>query len=358
MVTLALLVAIPAAAVLVRQARAGLRRLVLPLALSYGVAALLVSPLAYFIVTSSQKTPNPGASAFSGDLLNFVVPTRASVGGWWTGGPASHFPGNDIERGAYLGVPLLLILVWYWLANRRKPVARFLLVLFLAAAVATLGSWLTVDGHRVARLPWTVVAGHRLFVNIWGLPVRFCVFCALLAAVIAAVWLAANRRSLLRVLLAAAAIVTLVPNLSWGAWSRRPQVPVLFTSGTYRQCIPRNSNVIVFPVGPRGDSMIWQAVSGFWFRIAGGYIAPTVPPSFTHPPSIQHLTTADNPNEVTVEAVRELAHLKGATLAIVDAHVASTWRPTLRPLGRPRQAGGALLYGLAGRSVPAACAAD
>src|SRR5690348_18126748 len=37
------------------------------------------------------------------------------------------------------------------------------------------------------------------------------------------------------------------------------------------------------PICPRGDSMIWQADARFWFRIAGGYITPVVPPGFLEP---------------------------------------------------------------------------
>ena len=61
-------------------------------------------------------TVTESAVAFNGDILNFVVPTRASLGGWWSGRLARHFPGNDIERGAYLGVPTLVILGWFWIA--------------------------------------------------------------------------------------------------------------------------------------------------------------------------------------------------------------------------------------------------
>jgi hypothetical protein len=354
MLTLALAVSLAAAALLLPDARSGLRRLLVPLGAAYVLAGVLVSPLAYFVLSSSEKTPNPSASAFRGDLLNFVVPTRASFGGWWSGGVAAHFPGNDIERGAYLGAPLLAVLAWYWLSQRRRPAARFLFVLFVVAVVVTLGSRLTVDGTTTVWLPWSLVAHRSVFENV--MPVRFSVYCALLAAVVAALWLASGRPVWPRVALTAVALVAVVPNLSWGAWSRRPGVPALFTTGAYRACIPRNANVIVFPVGPRGDSMIWQADAHFWFRMAGGYVTPVVPPGFLDP-AVQHLTTADRPSEVTAGAVRALARLKGASVVVVAREVAPTWAPILRPLGRPQAAGGTLIYrlegGAAGRGCPA-----
>ena len=151
-----------------------------------------------------------------------------------------------------------------------------------------------------------------------------------------------------RAALPALAILAVAPNLSWGAWARTPDVPHLFTGGGYRDCIARGENVVVFPVGPRGDSLIWQAESGFWFRMAGGYISQAIPPSFTRPAGLAHLTTADNPSEVTAAQIRELGRLKGVTKVIVDARQAALWRPILRPLGEPIAAGGTLIYRLPG----------
>ena len=97
MLTLALLVSLAGTAVLVPDLRLRLRRSIAPLAFAYALTAILVAPFTYYLATSSERTPNPGAQTFNGDLLNFVVPTRASLGGWWSGDLAAHFPGNDIE---------------------------------------------------------------------------------------------------------------------------------------------------------------------------------------------------------------------------------------------------------------------
>src|SRR5439155_23500673 len=130
MLTLALLVSLAGTAVLVPDLRLRLRRSIAPLAFAYALTAILVAPFTYYLATSSERTPNPGAQTFNGDLLNFVVPTRASLGGWCGSALAAHFPRNDIQRGAYLGVPTLVLLAWSWLAQRRRSAARLLLVLF------------------------------------------------------------------------------------------------------------------------------------------------------------------------------------------------------------------------------------
>jgi hypothetical protein len=215
------------------------------------------------------------------------------------------------------------------------------------ALIAALGSWLTVDGHRAATLPWVHVARLPLFRDL--MDVRFAMFAALAAAVTVALWAAsAPAPRWVRAALPALAILAVLPNLSWGAWARTPDVPRLFTGGGYRDCIARGENVVVFPVGPRGDSLIWQAESGFWFRMAGGYISQAIPPSFTRPAGLGHLTSADNPSEVTAAQIREVARLKGVTKVIVDARQAALWRPILKPLGEPIAAGGTSSTGAAG----------
>ena len=36
----------------------------------------------------------------------------------------------------------------------------------------------------------------------------------------------------------------------------------------------RNETVAIFPFGGGGDSLLWQAESGFWFRVAGDGLQP------------------------------------------------------------------------------------
>jgi hypothetical protein len=345
--TLAGVCALALAFVLVPTARVSLRTLVGPLIGAFGTAAVLMAPLIYYVLTGTQSRPPSGPEAFVADALNFAVPTKATVGGWWSSGLARHFPANDIERGAYLGLPTLLIIGWFGLRSRRTQHGRFLVASFCLAAVAALGSWLTVDGRRVITLPWIHLADLPLFDNI--MPVRFSMFSALIAAVIVALWAASSiRPPWLRILLPGLAVVALLPNLSWHAWARSPAIPSLFTTGKYRDCLARGENVLTFPVGPRGDAMAWQAVSRFWFRMAGGYISPTIPPTFTHPAGLAHLTTADNPSEVKIGAVLELARLKSVTTIVVDARQGTMWRPILSKLGPPENVGGALIYRLPG----------
>ncbi len=141
------------------------------------------------------------------------------------------------------------------------------------------------------------------------MPVRFAMYTALISAVMVALWASSPARPRwIRILLPALAVVLRsLPNLAWNAWAAlaRGAVPVHERRGSTGSACSGARTSSQFPVGSRGDSMIWQADSHFWFRMAGGYIAPKIPSSFMHPAAITHLTTGDNPSEVTLAAVLE-----------------------------------------------------
>jgi hypothetical protein len=333
--------------------RRRLRSLVMPLAGGYALAAAIAAPFVYFVVTGTSFKPGPGPENYVADVANFAVPTHVEAAGWWADGFASHLPANDVERGTYLGIPVLVIVAWFAARRMRTPAGRFLVIAIVAGAVASLGSWLTVYGHRLITLPWIHLAGLPLFEHV--MPVRLSVFTALAAAVVVAIWAASAAAPVwVRIVLPALAVLALVPNVGWKGWARTPDVPALFTSASYRSCLQPGENVIAFPYGPRGDSLIWQAVDGFRFRLAGGYISPKIPDGFTAPASIEHLTTADNPAEVTLASIRELARLKGVSHVIVAQSDEAEWRSVLSPLGRPVTVGGAVVYRLPG-AAPLSC---
>jgi hypothetical protein len=343
--------------VLIRARRPQIVHSLLPLAGAYALAALLTLTFVYYVASGTGSRPPSGAEAFSGDLLNLVVPTEASLGGWWGRHVATAFPANDAERGTYLGVPLLAIVclfAWRW---RRSPTGRFLVVVFALAVLCSLGPYLTVDGHRALTLPWRHLSAGPLFRNL--MPIRLMVYAALAASVMTALWAASTARPRwLRIALPALAAVAILPNLAWGEWARTPEVPSLFTTNLYRSCLGHHENVLLLPFGTRGDSMIWQVKSGFWFEDAGGYISPYPPSGYTTVLGMEKVATEDNPPDVSTADVLELVRLKHVTSIVVDQSEASLWAPVLRPFGHPQAAGGTLIYRL--RDAPplrADCAA-
>lgn len=341
--TLALICSLVLAFALVGEMRPRLLAVVGPLACGYALAAVLAAPIFYYALEGYSARPPSGSEEFVSDLVNFVVPTALSVGGWWTTGVAERFPANIVERGAYLGAPTLLIVCWFGFAGRRTASARFLIVAFLAASIASLGSWLTVDGHRLIALPWIHLAARPLFENV--APVRLSAFAALAAAVIVSIWSASQvTRLWIRALVGGLAVLAVAPNPFWHEWANSPKLPAMFTSGLYRSCLERGENVMALPFGGAGDSMLWQADSAFWFHLVGGYVSPTAPPEFQSPHPIQQIAANDEPPKVTTRAIREFVRAKHVSTIVLDATEASTWRPVLDPIAHPERAGGVFVY--------------
>ena len=309
------------------------------------------------MLSGTGDRPPAGSFRFNTDLANLVVPTMATVGGWWTRHFVASFPGNDAERGAYLGVPLLVIVVLFAWSGRRRAGARFLVVGFALAVFLSLGVFLTVDGHESVRLAWDYLYSRPLFENV--MPVRLMAYASLAAAVMTALYASSRFGPVwLRAAVTALAVLALVPNVSWSAWSRSPQVPRLFETSLYKKCIGHGENVLLLPFGTLGDGEIWQVRSGFWFNDAGGYISPYPPASYTQTLGVQQVATEKIPPDVGTNQVLQLVRLEHVTSIVVDAHAYSLWAPVLRAFGRPQEAGGAYIYRLRGAlPLRAACSA-
>ncbi len=254
--TLALAGALVLALLVSPGSRARVRELVAPLLLSYAGAAIVAAPFLYYLATGAGFRPSAGSESYVADLLNYVVPTRVTwFGHWWTAALAARFPTNDVERGAYLGLPVLAIVGWFAVLRRRTAAGRFLLAGFAIAVIASLGRLLWVGGHQVVSLPWRWIASLPFLVN--TTPARFSLYASLAASVMVAMWAASGRVPRgFRIALPVAAAIAIAPNLALGAWSRTLHVPNL-------DCFGPGETLLVFPFGSAGDSMIWQAEGRF-----------------------------------------------------------------------------------------------
>src|SRR5262249_24890278 len=126
------------------------------------------------------------------DVLNLVVPTQEIlVGGHALRTISHHLAGNDAERDAYLGLPVVAMLVLYAIRRWRTPAGRLLLAGFVVALVASFGTWLTVKGQRVTTAPWEHVGYLPLFNNV--LPARLMLFVVLVVAITVALWMSSTR---------------------------------------------------------------------------------------------------------------------------------------------------------------------
>ena len=86
-------------------------------------------------------------------------------------------------------------------------------------------------------------------------------------------------RRLARVVLVAAAIAAIFPNVGSSAWNTHIADPAFFTSGTYRAYLKPNDRVLTIP--PWGPNERWQADTGFRFLLADGYAGNPFPASYS-----------------------------------------------------------------------------
>lgn len=268
-----------------RHSRRAAIRLAAEVALSVLIAGMLVSP--YLIEMEAGRSSVPGfvnpPHTYSTDIANLVVPTANT---WLSPGAAraiaSRFPGNGSEQGGYLGLPLIVILVMYFLGRPPRPMTRVLLPLLLVVAIASLGPSLWVAGYETGtKLPWLPMTHLPLIRG--ALPSRFSLYVALAASLAAASWLAtartrSGRRQ--RLALGLVACVVILPASGSPAWQASPRLP-FFSPANIRAALGRNPNLLILPYGDAGAGMLWQAQSGMAFTQSGGNLS-FVPNDFQH----------------------------------------------------------------------------
>jgi hypothetical protein len=316
-----------------------------PLAAACVFAALLTAPFVYYALTGFRSSAFHPPGDYVTDLLNFVVPSKlalASLG--WASSISDRFPGNGAERGGYLGLPLILIVALFAWGRVRTPSGRFLLAALLFALVGTLGARLSIDGHRSVWLPWAIVGDLPLFDNV--LPERIAMYVSFVTAIMAALWTAARPPGVVRWLVPGLAILALLPNPDAGVWASRYAVPAFFTDSAYRGCLAPGGIVLPLPVSAQSESMLWQAESGYRFRMAGGNIAPRPPQVFLAPRGIAHIAEGGALPPSRWRDIATYIRVEHVTSILVDPRLASRWAGALAHLAPPKRLGGVDVYRL------------
>src|SRR5262249_28728951 len=152
--------------------------------------ALLMSPYLYYLVRDLRMASPYSTSALSTDLLNFVIPTRTIGIGCAVGffsNLARGFTGNITERTGYVGLPLLIVALYYVVERGVTLEARLIAVMLVATAVFAMGPRLHIAGRAYFKLPWSVF--HRTPLLDQVLPARFTAYLFLTLAVATAEWL-------------------------------------------------------------------------------------------------------------------------------------------------------------------------
>jgi hypothetical protein len=250
-------------------------------ALALGASAVALSPYLYRVIMASGLSSHPvwNTTPQATDLLELLIPTNTMMPGTlWPlaaiGGGYSHGP---VETGAYIGVPLLVVVIWFLKSHWRRDEVRALAIMLAIVYVASYGSRLHIAGHELFGMPWKLVSRIPLIDS--AFPVRLALYVSLIVALIASLWIA-EWRAHRAVKAAAAALIVIftIPNLHGSRWVHELDTPQFFRSGSYLNHLAPGETILVLPYGENGNSMYWQAETGMYFAMAEGHF-PT-PRSF------------------------------------------------------------------------------
>jgi hypothetical protein len=262
-------------------------RLARVIGLAYAVALVLAAPYALYALSSATPRLTGNTEL---DLASLVIPgPHRTYGIAWLTHAAAGPALNSIA--CYVGVPVLVLAVLLAVTSWSSKIVRFLTVMLVFLILAALGPVLYVDGKRVSGLPWGALWRLPSLRNAY--PERLMVFAYLVLAVATALWLAGSARRIPWARLALVLLVLGLIGLNTIPIRTRSQtaLPVFITSGQYRrQLSPGEIVVVVSQIGNAG--MLWQAQSGFYMRIAGGYFTEGLSRQTDLPWPVQHLATA------------------------------------------------------------------
>jgi hypothetical protein len=249
------------------------------------------------------------------DLFSFVTPDPQQ---WLAPAPFvrlfSRFAGSSLaESDAYLGVPLILLLLFIAIRHWDRPAVRVATTLAALLGALSLGGTIHVAGHAtpipslalIVLIPWfwraiPVPAVMLTFAIAWlalnrvpllanVLAVRLTIFIYLFAGLLLAVFVdamlsRARRQRAVGALALLAALIPLTPALPYSAFSA--EVPAYFTGAAVGQ-VPAGSVAMVFPYADASHSsaMLWQAMADMRFAMPSGYaFVPDSAPGFLDPP--------------------------------------------------------------------------
>lgn len=321
-----------------------------PIVCAYLAMAVICSPFIYYALKGPPLAVGWGISA---DLLSFVIPTLATwLGGHWFLSISGHYRAGVVETGTYLGLPLLVLVVWYLIEARRLRGTWILAATTIVLALWSLGAHLMVDGHVLVPLPYRLLEHVPLLDQI--LPVRVGAYVELGCAIFAALWLArpSPHRWLQwgRWLLVLVTAAFLVPQFTASEYDGQISVPVFFKTSAYRRYLRPGEVVLPIPFGPSGPSLVWQAETGMYFRLASGDF--TTPASYiSEPATLELLGGAPLPTSTATLAaqLRQLLVTHGVGAVAVQAGAGGPWTAALAALGaKPVTVDGIQLYSLSG----------
>ncbi|MGI9187206.1 MAG: hypothetical protein ACR2J9_06755 [Gaiellales bacterium] len=307
---------------------------------AYGIAVAIASPL----LIAALLHPNPidqriRPDLYTIDLKNLVVPTIVTwAGGQRFDGDSLQFVGNLTEQLGYLGPVLIVAALGGLIRWRRERWVWVIAFGVLLSIVLALGAELTISGDPHWAMPWQWIA-HLPLIKL-ALPTRIVVYAWLGIGVLVALFVVPREREepavvALRLVVAAVAVICLLPVPRGDVWRTDLETPPGIASGAATAEIPDDAVVLILPYAFRGNGMYWQALAKMRYRMAGGYSAAAIPAEYMPYPVVYGFYNDQLPANPRQELLRYLA-FTGTTWVLVDARFPGPWAQFLREAGGQR----------------------
>ena len=255
--------------------------------LAYPVIYAVKGPLHYTYVLPSGQYQSDLLSALLPTSNQLIAPTSATA-------ISDHFANNLSENGAYLGIPLVVLLAAAGAVCRRSKVVVIGVLLTLSAYFLSLGSPLLIHNNNTGlHLPAGILR-HLPLVS-GAVLARISVYAFLFAALVLGVAVERLRNWPLwpnhwtglpvSMVVSAVVLIPLVPALPYQEIT--VDTPSFFTTAAV-DVVPQSSVAVVFPqTAPSdADAMLWQASADMRFKMPGAYAlvpSPGGPPTWGSP---------------------------------------------------------------------------
>jgi hypothetical protein len=327
--------------------RPKMARLFKVLCVSALVTAALISPYIYYAIAYREQLIAGGSFLNSGLDALFVPPhdllvSYSQILAAAHGKSASLLGDRTVfETRFYLGPFFLFVLLYSVVKQWQAPAVRILLIVGSTAWLLSLGPYRQIGQYNIW-LPWSLF-WKLPFVG-QAIPLRLAPYCYLDLAMLTVLLLdrlKINWHRTAAVLLAVLFILPAVPATERAVTA--VDTPEFFATPLYTRYLDRDEIVLVLPNSSDGNSMLWQAQTGMYFRMAGGYVGG-IPPGF----SVEEIRDLFRSGRITLsrgERLKAFLTTYGIRSVIVNDTVSSGWSDLNSVLGTsPVSVGGVMFY--------------
>jgi hypothetical protein len=265
--------------------------------LSYVFSIAFISPFLFIMLESVSKSPkypmNP--ISWSTYIINLILPGPVIFFGGKLFYEIFHF--RIRETASYLGIPIFIMLIWFayeqWKKKSKFFTGKYLLTLLSVILIFSLGPFLHLNGNNTnIPLPWYIFYKMPLIGKV--IPIRFMLFAFLILSIIIGLWISSPNSSpalnkTTKYIILFLAIISFIPNQFY--FDSNSHMPRFFYKKEYKRYIKENSNVLIIPFSNSGYSLLYQAYTKNYFKLAGGYNDITfIPSSYSNSLIFKHLT--------------------------------------------------------------------